>query len=87
MRMIEYTGEEMQAAYSRLLWAQGLIDFVLREGFDLTSDPVETEGSLTSIFSILNDYLKPATDIMSNLDMGHTVRKKPEVIEPEGEPA
>ena len=50
--MIEYTDKEMTDAYSRLLWAQGLIDFVLRAGFDLTSDPAETEGSLISSLSL-----------------------------------
>ena len=79
--VIEYTKEELNIAYSRFLWAQGLIDFVLRAGFDLTSDPVETAGSLTSIFSILNEYMKPAQSVLDNLDMGHTVKIKPEVIE------
>ena len=85
--MIEYTDQEMTEAYCHLIWAQGLIDFVLRAGFDLTSDPVETEGSLISIFSILQDYLKPTESIMDNLDMGHTVRKKPEETDTEKETA
>jgi hypothetical protein len=79
---IEYTNKEMQTAYSRLLYAEGLIDFVLGTDLNLNSDQAEMEGSLTSIFSILKDYLSPAMDIMANLDMGHMVRKNMDVIEP-----
>ena len=77
----EYTTKEVTNAYEHLIWAQGLIDFVLRAGFDLTSDPVETEGSLLSIFSILEEYLHPTEIIMSNLDSGYTLRKKSEETE------
>ena len=82
--VIEYTREELKTAYSRFLWAQGLIEFVLRAGFDLTSNPAEMEGSLISIFSILNEYIKPAQSILDDLDIGHTIKIKPEVIEPVG---
>jgi hypothetical protein len=73
---VEYKSEEITTAYAHLIWAQGLIDFVLRAGFDVRSNPVETENSLVSIFSILNEYLKPTEDIMCELDMGRTVTVK-----------
>ena len=74
--MIEYTDQEISSAYEHLIWAQGLIDFVLKAGFDLDQgNPAEMEGSLISIFSILKEYLKPTESIMDNLDMGRTVRK------------
>ena len=82
--VIEYTQDELSTVYSRFLSARGLIDFVLRSGFDLTSDPKEAEGSLMSIFQILDDYLNPAMGVLDNLDVGHTVKRKPEVIEPVG---
>jgi hypothetical protein len=69
----EYTDKEISDAYEHLIWAQGLIDFVLRAGFDLESNPVETEGSLISIFSILEEYLKPAEHILYVLDTGRLV--------------
>ena len=82
----EYTAKEITEAYEHFIWAQGIIDFVLHAGFDLKSDQVKMEGSLISIFSILDDYLKPTKSIMDNLDMGYTVRKKPEEIGMEKEP-
>jgi hypothetical protein len=67
-----YTKEEVSEAYGKLIWAQGLIDFVLHAGFDLDSgNTAKQEGSLISIFSILQNYLKKASEIMDNLDMGY----------------
>jgi len=57
----QYTKKEITDAYSKLIWAQGLIDFVIK---------AETEGSLISIFSILKDYLKSAQEVMDDLEMG-----------------
>ena len=72
--MREYTEQEITNAYEHLIWAQGLIDFVLKAGFDLNhGDEAEMEGSLISIFSILQEYLKPAETILTVLDEGHSV--------------
>jgi hypothetical protein len=67
-----YTKEEVSEAYGKLIWAQGLVDFVLHAGFDLSEDNrVKNEGSLISIFSILQDYLEKAESIMCDLDSGN----------------
>jgi hypothetical protein len=66
-----YTKEDITEAYEKLIWAQGLIWFVLREGFTLPSDMAETEGSLISIFSILDDYLKKAAEVFEELEHGN----------------
>jgi hypothetical protein len=79
MSIKEYSEQEITDAYSRLIWAQGLVDFVLRAGFDLRpGHEGETDGSLTAIFSILRDYLEPAESVMSYLDTGYTVEIKHE---------
>jgi len=68
----QYTPEEITNAYSKLIYAQGLVDFVLRAGFDLREETkAETEGSLISIFSILEDYLGSAKEVMGDLEMGY----------------
>jgi hypothetical protein len=67
-----HTKEEVSEAYSKLIWAQGLVDFVLTAGFDLSEDKrAENEGSLISIFQILKDYLGKSEDIMGDLDNGY----------------
>jgi hypothetical protein len=67
-----YTKEEVSEAYSKLIWAQGLVDFVLNAGFDLSEDKrAENEGSLISIFQILKDYLGKSENIMGDLDNGY----------------
>jgi hypothetical protein len=66
-----YTKEDVAEAYEKLIWAQGLIWFVLREGFTLSSGLAETEGSLISIFSILDDYLKKAAEVLEELEHGN----------------
>jgi len=67
-----YTPEEIADAYSKLIWARGLVDFVLHAGFNLREEnSAEIEGSLISIFSILQDYLKGAEAIMDDLDNGY----------------
>ena len=66
-----YTQEEISEAYGNLIYAQGLINFVLRAGFNLNPEcKAEIEGSLISIFSILEDYLKKAEEIMFDLTSG-----------------
>ena len=76
-RLTEYTEQEISEAYTHLIWAQGLVDFVIRSGFNLNPEhKAETEGSLISIFEILRDYLKGAETIMSDLDSGHMVGTK-----------
>ena len=72
MNKLGYTPEEITDAYSKLIWAQGLVDFVLLAGFDLSEEiRARNEGSLISIFSILQDYLKGAEAIMDDLDNGY----------------
>ena len=79
MSIKEYSEHEITDAYCRLIWAQGLVDFVLHAGFDFRpGNEAEMEGSFISIFSILQDYLKGAETIMSDLDSGHTVGIKHE---------
>ena len=69
--MEAHTPEEVTEAYEKLLWAQGLVDFALRSGFDMREEVrAETEGSLISIFSILQDYLKRPEEILFDLDNG-----------------
>ena len=67
-----HTREEIGEAYTKLIWAQGLINFVLRAGFNIRedTDKGKLEGSLLSIFSILKDYLEPAEPILYALDSG-----------------
>jgi hypothetical protein len=65
-----YTKEDITEAYEKMIWAQGLIWFVLREGFTLPPGLAETEGSLISIFSILDDYLKKASEVLEKLEHG-----------------
>jgi len=68
----EYTPERIADAYSKLIWAQGLVDFVLSAGFDLREEnSAENEGSLIAIFSILKDYLGGSEEIMCDLDSGY----------------
>jgi len=67
----QYTKEEITDAYSKLIYAQGLVDFVLRAGFNLREETkAETEGSLIAIFSIIQEYLKKVADVMDFLNMG-----------------
>jgi len=66
-----YTPEEITDAYKKLIWVQGLVDFVLHAGFDVKEErAAELEGSLISIFSIIQEYLKEAEEVMDFLDMG-----------------
>jgi hypothetical protein len=66
-----YTPEEITEAYEKLIWAQGLVDFVLHAGFDLSPEmKTDNEGALISIFSIIQDYLPKAVRVMEDLDMG-----------------
>jgi hypothetical protein len=67
-----YTPEQVADAYAKLIYAQGLVDFVLRSGFDLRQENrAENEGSLISIFSILKDYLGASGEIMCDLESGY----------------
>jgi hypothetical protein len=59
-----FTKEEIGRAYQNLLWAQGLIDYVLRMGADME------EAESISIFYILEMLIKDAPDIMQKLDDG-----------------
>jgi hypothetical protein len=75
MKAQNYTPEEIGDAYGKLIWAQGLVDFVLNAGFDLRPErQAENEGSLLSIFNIIQDYLKAASEIMFDLDAGYESR-------------
>jgi hypothetical protein len=65
-----YTKEEITEAYEKLIWAQGLIDFVLKGGINLPPDLAKTEGSFISIFSILDDYLKKGAEVLDDLEYG-----------------
>jgi hypothetical protein len=65
-----YTKEEITEAYEKLIWAQGLIDFVLKGGFSFPPDMAKTEGSFISIFSILDDYLKKGAEVLDDLEFG-----------------
>ena len=70
-----FTKEEISKGYESLIWAQGLIDFVLRAGIDIDAErTAETEGSLISIFYILKNNLKDVEPIMGDLDMGYKDR-------------
>ena len=70
--MKPYAKEEVGTAYEKLIYAQGLIDFVLHAGFDLREElKAKNEGSLISIFSILQEYLKPIEPIMCELECGN----------------
>jgi hypothetical protein len=82
--MTMYTQREVEDAYEKLVCAQGLVDFVQRAGFDLNVEKkAEIEGALLSIFAILDDYLKKASEIMDDLQCGYAdafqaIWKKPE---------
>jgi hypothetical protein len=60
----QLTKEEVSNGYEKLLWAQGLVQYVRRMGAELE------EAESISIFAILEDYLCPAVGIMDLLDMG-----------------
>jgi hypothetical protein len=67
-----YTKKDIDEAYEKIIWAQGLIDFILRSGFNLNHKNLEkTEGSLTSIFSILDDCLEKGSEVLEGLDYGN----------------
>jgi hypothetical protein len=74
----QLTKKEVSNAYEKLIWAQGLVGYVRRMGEELE------EAESISIFSILEDYLHPASEVMDLLDMGYKERfallwnKKPE---------
>jgi hypothetical protein len=57
-----FTKEDIEKAEENLLWAQGLISYVLRTGADLE------EGESVSVFYILEMLLKDAADIMNPLN-------------------
>jgi hypothetical protein len=60
----QLTKEEVGNAYEKLIWAQGLIQYIRRMGEELE------EAEAISIFAILEDYLCPASEIMDLLDTG-----------------
>jgi hypothetical protein len=67
-----YTPEEITQAYQKLINVQGLVDFVLSACIRIDAErEAEIEGSLTGIFSIIQDNLKEASGIMDRLDMGY----------------
>jgi hypothetical protein len=72
-----FTKKEIEKAGENLLWAQGLIDYVLRMGADL-----EEEESI-SIFYILGILLKDAVNIFDPLNHESMFRLLAE--EPENE--
>jgi len=66
-----FTPEEIAEAYEKLIWVQGLVDFVLHAGFDVQAKrEAELEGSLISIFSIIKEYLEKVENVMVSLDDG-----------------
>ena len=75
--MEAYTRGYIGDAYGKLIWAQGLVDFVLHAGFDIDAGrEAEIEGSLLSIFNIIQDYIKDAVEVMTDLDAGYEHRFK-----------
>jgi hypothetical protein len=66
-----YTKKDIDEAYEKLIWDQGLIWFVLQKGFSFPPDMAKTEGSFISIFSILDDYLKKGAEVLEDLDYGY----------------
>ena len=63
----EFTKEEITDAYLKLLWVQGLIDFVLCLNICVNIEDDRTAGFI-SMFNILQDYIKPAAGVLDNLD-------------------
>ena len=61
---MNYTPEMVNEAYAKLIWALGLMDYVLQAGIELSA------GSTISIFSILQDNLKGADEILDSLNNG-----------------
>jgi hypothetical protein len=57
-----FTKEEAGKAYENLIWAQGLIDYVLRMGARLK------EAESISIFYILEKLLKGIEPVMEELE-------------------
>lgn len=51
--------EEISEAYSNLVWAQGLIDYVLQ---------TDNDGTVLSIFNILAKMLKGTENILYELE-------------------
>jgi hypothetical protein len=57
-----FTKEETGKAYENLIWAQGLVNYVLRTGANLK------EGESISIFSILEKLLEGVEPVMEDLE-------------------
>jgi hypothetical protein len=59
---LPFTKEEAGKAYENLIWAQGLVDYVLRTGAILK------EGESISVFSIIDKLLKGVEPVMEKLE-------------------
>jgi hypothetical protein len=57
-----FTKEETGKAYENLIWAQGLVGYVLRTGANLE------EAESLSVFSILEKLLKGVEPVMEKLE-------------------
>ena len=73
-----YTREEVEEAYDKLIYAQGLISFARRADFNMNKGyeteeehKAEIAGALISIFAILGDYLEKASKILDSLQCGY----------------
>jgi hypothetical protein len=65
-----FTKEETGKAYENLIWAQGLVDYVLRTGAILE------EAESISIFSILEKLLKAVEPVMEKLEYDYESMKE-----------
>lgn len=63
----KFTKEEITDAYLKLLWVQGLIDFVLSLNICVDIEDNKTAGFI-AMFNILQDYIKPAAGVLDYLD-------------------
>jgi len=68
-----YSKDDIVRGYNKLIYARGLIEGFLVNGFDINKNKIAaTEGFIISVFNILYDYLSEPEDILDGLQCGYS---------------